>query len=220
MILLFLRFSVDSPFRLKRLCEFHSFVYFLASRLWFVALNPGFVDYHQRRRNCFQLRLNSVKLDYNSLSCACWSKPSYKQYLMQDIIHAVFWAVYCLSSLALRCSSWGPFVGHTGHSLNQCLLVSAKVEASPSPCLSYKRSFLSVHDFPFKNQNRVTDRYWSFSIFLKFANTPAFTRSQNKILHRAMRLSTCRTALVYMLKLFYWSCYGIYLYSRPASLIL
>ena len=100
MRLLFLRFSVDSPFYLKRPCEFHSFVYFLASRLWFVALNPGFIDYHQRRRNSFLLRLNSVKLDYNSLSCACWSKLSYKQYLMQDIIHAVFWAVYCLSSLA------------------------------------------------------------------------------------------------------------------------
>jgi len=43
-----------------------------------------------------------------------------------------------------------------------------------------KRSLILLPNFPSKNKNRITDRYCSFSIFLKSADTSDSTRSQNK----------------------------------------
>jgi len=62
--------------------------------------------------------------------------------------------------------------------LNQFLTVA--IEGEVSPYTASKRSLISLRDFPPKNKNRITNRYCSFSIFLKSADTSDSTRSQNK----------------------------------------
>jgi len=53
-------------------------------------------------------------------------------------------------------------------------------DSPPAEKLEEHTWFSSLRDFPSKNKNRITDRYFSFSIFLKSADTSHSTRSQNK----------------------------------------
>jgi len=43
-----------------------------------------------------------------------------------------------------------------------------------------KHSLISLRHIPFKNKNRITDRYCCFSVFLKCVDTAASTRDQNE----------------------------------------
>lgn len=63
------------------------------------------------------------------------------------------------------------------NSIIQFLHVGFKAEASLYTTL--KRSLFSVHDFPSKTKIWITNRYCSFSIVLKSADTPASKRSPN-----------------------------------------
>jgi len=54
------------------------------------------------------------------------------------------------------------------------------IEGEESPYTACKSSLISLRDFPSKNKNGITDRYCSFSIFLKSADTSDSTRSRNK----------------------------------------